>query len=225
MPGRTTEDGEVSLVARIGTLEVSIFGPVAEATELLHHLQAFRPHRAEVEPETPSPAAQLPLPSGRAVPTPRPASASASSSVPASQVPLQAFVPELPRTRAELSRQFPQCPASILQRASSLTGAASLSATDRILRAWAAGLWARQVLHGHVGTPLPSERLSLPSRVYCVLGGGGARPAVYRTFRDYSATLGPLNQSASVSHGFPSETEAQTYTEAAGLEWPPGGQR
>ena len=226
MPATATADGEVSLVARIGSLEVSILGPVSEATELLHHLQAFRPQRAEVEPETPSPVSQRPLPPSRTLSSPGTASSSAySASVPASQVPLPASGPELPRTRTDLARQFPPCPASVLRRATALQGGANISAQDRILRAWTAGLWAREVLDGHVGTPVPSERISLPSRVYCVLGGGSARPAVYRTFRDYSAALGPLHLSASVSHGFPSEAEAQTYTEAAGLSWPPGSQQ
>ncbi|CAE7234094.1 RPS24B [Symbiodinium sp. KB8] len=64
---------------------------------------------------------------------------------------------------------------------------------------------------GQYATPLPSENLRLASRFYVVVGGGDAQPALYRTFREFNAAVGPLASSQSVSHGFPSELEAKVY--------------
>ena len=145
---------------------------------------------------------------------------SASSQSPAAQVPLQASATFAP-TRSEVEAAFPACPADLLLQASALSGAANISASERIRRAWRAGLWAREVLQGNFPTPSASARLSLPSRVYVVLGGGTASPGVYRAFRDLTRALGPIAQSTAVFHGFPSDTEGVAYCRGAGLPWPP----
>ena len=63
-------------------------------------------------------------------------------------------------------------------------------------------------------------RLDLPSRVYPVLGGPQARPALFRSYRDLARTFGPLGSHQAVFHGFPSETEAEIYAIAAQVPWP-----
>ena len=49
--GAGQREGEASLVVRLGRLEVTIVGPVAEASSLLQHLQGF-------VPEVPVPSAE-----------------------------------------------------------------------------------------------------------------------------------------------------------------------
>ncbi|CAE7843287.1 unnamed protein product, partial [Symbiodinium microadriaticum] len=123
------------------------------------------------------------------------------------QVHLPGPVPQLPSGgKSEVERSFPLCPSSWLDRAGSL-GAANLSPRACIARAWRAGQWARRVLDGQYATPLPSENLRLASRFYAVVGGGDVQPALYRSFREFNAAIGPLASSPSVSHGFPSELE------------------
>ena len=335
-PSPPHPDGEVSLVVTLGGLRVTVTGPVAEATALLAHLQAFRPsassalphgeaalqspvpepqarsevpqssfvqpasqrvepesprlhlRASRVEPESPrlqslsvatpqrpvpiqSPALQVPLQASATGSPARlqveasfgtpshPYQTPASSQVAASQVPLQAAATGSPTrsqvevsasapsaryqappsfqspavqvplqasataspSRSQVEAAFPACPGDLLQRASALSGAANLSARDRIERAWRAGLWAREVLQGNFATPSSSVRLSLASRVYIVLGGAGTSPGVYRAFRDLTRDLGPIARSSAVFHGFPSDTEGEAYCRAAGVPWPP----
>ena len=222
------EVNRVALSATVGQLEVTVRGPLPEATRLLQHLQLFEAgpspvdfapssHQQPVAP--PAPVVESPdhLVSPSSSGPPR--SPTPSSSVPAVQVHLQGSVPPLPiGGKREAERSFPQCPSTWVDRASSL-GSSNLSPRSRVLRAWRAGQWARQVLQGHYATPLPSEGLRLASRFYVVVGGGDLRPALYRSFRDFNAAVGPLASSPSVSHGFPSELEARVYVDAAGLTW------
>ena len=222
------EAGVVALSASVGQLEVTVRGPLPEATRLLQHLQLF-----EVSPlpeVAASPSSQVPvLPPGPPAGSPRCGQSSASSgqarsqpllsSVPAAQVHLPGPVPQLPSGgKSEVERSFPLCPSSWLDRAGSL-GAANLSPRACIARAWRAGQWARRVLDGQYATPLPSENLRLASRFYAVVGGGDVQPALYRSFREFNAAIGPLASSPSVSHGFPSELEARVYVDSAGLAW------
>ncbi|CAE7191860.1 unnamed protein product [Symbiodinium microadriaticum] len=101
----------------------------------------------------------------------------------------------------DLAASLPDCPASWLDRASS--------------RAWKAGAWARLVLQGAIGTPAASRQLNIPSRYYAVIGGEGVHPALYRSYRDYSRALGPIEASSAVSHAFPTELETQVYCAGA----------
>ena len=168
-------------------------GPLDKVSELLGHLRAF------VDSDTASQASFV-----HVQPAPPSPPASSANSVPAvSQVPLQAERPSLSRaTRRELERSLPECPQYWLNRAGSLRASNGLSGRDRIARAWRAGAWAKLVLAGQVGTPLPSPTLSAPNRFYCVLGGGDVQPILYSSYRAYREALGPLEQSPAVSHGF-----------------------
>ena len=123
-------------------------------------------------------------------------------------------------TRQELAASLPPCPSVWLDRAPALSALANLSGRERICRAWRAGAWANLVLQGVIGTPAASQQLNIPSRYYVVLGGQGLQPAVFRTFKEYSACVGPLERSTAVSHAFPSELEAQVYCAGAQVQWP-----
>lgn len=285
-----TEDsslGSISLVFRLGNLEVSVVGPANEATSFLNHLQAFGPVQSppqasvlappDQDHEPPRPLRTYTLqasgPSSRVEPEP-PLSRQASSSLPASgplagvepespprartqvtgignQVPrLHRVEPESPHTplrlraspsttpsgpavqdhlqasagstplRSEVEAHFPSCPDYLHHRARLLSGSTNISAEARIERAWRAGCWAGEVLRGNFPTPSASVRLDLPSRVYPVLGGPQARPALFRSYRDLARTFGPLGSHQAVFHGFPSETEAEIYAIAAQVPWP-----
>ena len=183
-----------------------------------------------VEPESPlAEVPRLPYRSGGQVQYGSAASALAAarpeeatlpaSSGPAVQDPLQASAP-VSTLRSETEAAFPACPGHFLSRARALGASAAGPPESRILRAWRAGCWAREVLRGNYPTPSASVRLDIPSRVYPVLGGPGVQPAVYRAYRDVARVLGPLSSSRGVFHGFPSETEAEVYVVAAGLQWP-----
>lgn len=71
-----------------------------------------------------------------------------------------------------------------------------------------------------VHTPNRSEPISHRSRFYVVLRGGrGDLPACFSSSQAYWACVGRLSDET-VTHGFPSKTEARIYVEAAGLEYP-----
>ena len=91
---------------------------------------------------------------------------------------------------------------------------------SRIQRAWTAGNWAKAVLQGRAGSPNRTPQLSLQPRVYVLLRADGlSRPACFRSSRSYWSALGGAHVS-SISHSFPSETEARVYCEAAGFDPP-----
>ncbi|CAE7423072.1 unnamed protein product [Symbiodinium sp. CCMP2592] len=219
-----TSNSSVALTATVGPLEVTVRGPLGEATRLLQHLQLFD-SGASSPPAVPASASsscarpRLDLSFSPLRPSSSPPSPS-SRQVPASQVPLQGRSAPVPqRSRRDVERDFPECPPAWLSQASSL-GTANLTPRSRILRAWRAGCWARRVLAGEYAAPLPSEPLQLASRFYPVVGGGSTQPALYTSYRAFAAALGPLTSSPSVSHAFPSELESKVYVDAAGLAWP-----
>ena len=228
---------------QVGSCAVTISGPLAEVVPLLNHLQAFGPEAAEPPRRSytgasagpasgPSPVPASPLRVSPVVPrsplrVPSAASdpsrpSTRSAQVPVTQDHLQGYPAQVsgPTTRADLAASLPPCPSEWLDRASTLTAAANLDGRGRILRAWTAGAWARLVLQGVVGTPAASRQLNLPSRYYAVIGGEGVRPALYRSFREYSRALGPIEASPAVSHAFPTELETQVYCAGAQVEWP-----
>ena len=93
-------------------------------------------------------------------------------------------------------------------------------AEQRIRRAFLAGQWAGAVLAGRAGSPNRSEQLALRPRIYVVLRAAGlAAPTVVGTSAEYFRIVGNLQDSDSVSHSFPSETEAKAYCEGAGFDF------
>ena len=125
-----TEAGIVALSASVGLLEVTIRGPLPEASRLLQHLQRFEsspvpvtgpPSSSQVPavPATPVTEPHSRVPSSASSSQPR--SLAPSSSVPAVQVHLPGPVPPLPiGGKREVEQSFPQCPTSWVDRAVSL---------------------------------------------------------------------------------------------------------
>ena len=229
---------------QVGNCAVTISGPLPEVVPLLNHLQAFGPEagapchsrpysgpKASVPCPASPPAARtfpvaprspLRFPSATQEPDRTLSPTRSRASVPVAQDPLQG--PRAPAaaavSRADLAASLPPCPQQWLDRAGSLTASANLDGRERVLRAWTAGSWARLVLQGSVGTPAASRQLNIPSRYYAVIGGENTHPALYRSFKDYSRALGPIEASSAVSHAFPTELETQVYCAAAGVQWP-----
>ena len=126
-----------------------------------------------------------------------------------------------PETRAEIEASFrSSCPGYLLDSTSRLAGTVE-SSERRIRRAYRAGQWARAVLSGRVGSPNRSEQLPLRPRFYVILRADSiSTPTVVTTSAAYRGIVGDLRNSSSLSHSFPSETEARAYCEGAEVEFP-----
>lgn len=151
--------------------------------------------------------------------SPRPSfsAASVGSVAPSSPAPSTTQYSE---TRTEIENSFAPCPESCLFSATKLVGLVS-QCEDRIRRAWLAGKWAGAVLAGRVGSPNRTPPLSIRSRFYVVLRCEGlSSPAVFSSSQSYWRCVKRLQDSSSVSHSFPSETEARVYCSAAGVVFP-----
>ena len=99
-----------------------------------------------------------------------------------------------------------------------LAPAGDFSAADR---ARTAGLWAKEVYEGSVATPDPTPVLSLRPSVYIVARSERLPgPARYSTFRALRAAVGPLENSDTICHSFPSLAEARVFCVAAGVAFP-----
>ena len=137
--------------------------------------------------------------------------------------PSSSVVPEYPlQGRVPLGSPQPSSepPAYILDSSRGLA-ACNLSPRGRIRRAWSAGLCAGRVLRGECDFVDSSPRLSLGNRVYCVLRTRGTtEPLLLHSFAEYRRVPGILERRLSVSHAFPSETEARAYFAAAGVAFP-----
>eukprot|EP00435_Cladocopium_sp_Y103_P031072 s2443_g7.t2 len=100
-------------------------------------------------------------------------------------------------------------------------GRSRLSAVHRAERAWLAGQWAKAVLQGRGSSPNRTETIELGNRFWVVLRSTNCTaPRVFTTSAAFFAAVGSLAGSNSVTHAFPSETEARIYIEAAGFEFP-----
>ena len=132
----------------------------------------------------------------------------------------QSSQPAILETRDQIARSFSPCPSRLLQCASKLCGSAT-SGTDRVRRAWLAGKWAGAVAAGRITTPSRAHPIDLRPRFYAVLRASGlSEPTIFRSAGSYFRCIGDFDSSDSISHGFPSETEAKIYLEAAGVTDP-----
>ena len=123
-------------------------------------------------------------------------------------------------TRRQIEDSFGPCPGFWLTQGSRLGGAREF-VERRIRRAYRAGQWAGAVLEGRCGFPNRSEQLQLRPRYYVVLRAENLlRPTVVTSSAEYFAVVGRLQDSGSLSHSFPSETEARAYCAGAGVEYP-----
>ena len=110
-----------------------------------------------------------------------------------------------PLRHCDIRDRFPPCPPHCLELCERLAPAGNFSAADRARRAWTAGLWAKEVFEGSVATPDPIPVLSLRPSVYIVVRSERLPgPARYSTFRALRAAVGPLENSDTICHSFPS---------------------
>ena len=120
-------------------------------------------------------------------------------------------------TRADIQATFPLCPSYWISQATRLGGDRS-AVEGRVQRAWLAGCWARAVLGGRVATPARSVQLEVRPRYYVVLRCEGVDcPVVFESSASYWRAIRNFAGSNSVSHSFPSQTEARVYLDAAGF--------
>ena len=126
-----------------------------------------------------------------------------------------------PETRRTIWDSFPPCPANWLGVPAAQLVGSRLTGQQRVQRAWTAGSWARAVREGRIGSPNQTPAIELGNRFWCVLYSSRVpRPAVYTTSGRFFAAVGRLAGSDTICHGFPTETEARVYFEAAGISYP-----
>lgn len=198
MSEASSHDDVVELTLRLRGLNISVQGPAHLATDLVSRIPTL-------------------------FDWPTSAGSAASEAAPSTVV---SFAPSTAPTgihqaesRDEILASFGTVPASVLSQAARLGGGFE-TPQFRVTRAWLAGSWARAVLQGRVQTPNRSDPISHRSRFYVVLRGGrGDLPAVFASSQAYWACVGQLSDET-VTHSFPSETEARIYVEAAGLDYP-----
>lgn len=189
----------VELTISVRDLRVTISGPLPSAAQLAEDL------------------AQLDLG--------EPASAAADSQLGSSSWTLPSEPPALSsslvgETREQILASFPACPDSCLHSARRLVGLVS-DTEFRIRRAWLAGQWARAVLDGRISTPSRTPQIRVRSRIYVVLRtSSSSTPRCFSSSQSYWRCIRTLQDTESISHSFPSETEARVYCSAAGVVFP-----
>ena len=122
-------------------------------------------------------------------------------------------------TRDQIAATFSPCPEQYLRLGASLSGS-PLSGVERIKRAWLAGNWAKAVLDSRVASPCRTPQLDIRPRVYAILRSDRtSQPTLCKSAGTYWSLVGNLEESNSISHAFPSESEAKIYF--AGASAPP----
>lgn len=125
-----------------------------------------------------------------------------------------------PETRDSIRRGFPPVPSHFLERAGQLTGA-RISGGERIQRAWVAGCWAGATKAGRIQSPNRTPSIDLGNRVYVVIRCARFEcPRIFRSSQSFHSAVGRLENTDTICHGFPTDTEAAIYLEAAGEELP-----
>ena len=118
-----------------------------------------------------------------------------------------------------LAAEIPQVPDFVVRLCSSLSGS-RLDFRARASRAWEAGWWAKFVLSGRLSKVRPSQPIELANTCYIILRAEGFEcPLLCQRAGDYRAVVGNF-QRPSVSHGFPSLSEAKAYCHGAGVSFP-----
>ena len=146
------------------------------------------------------------------------------SDLPASSVTSFSRISEVSQASSTTSRtsiraSFEPCPEHWLRVAHSRLSGSRLSPQQRAERAWIAGQWARAVLEDRIGTPNATEAIELANRFWVVLRCSNCRcPRIFTSSGAFFAAIGRLEGSDTVTHAFPSETEARIYLESSGAE-------
>ena len=117
-------------------------------------------------------------------------------------------------TRREIESSFREVPSGLLGYL-----VVDSVGEDRIRRAWKAGCWARAVLTGRAATPNASEQLNLRPRIYIVLRSERlSAPAGFSSSHSFFQAVGKnFTEGDTLSHSFPSESEAGVYCQAANV--------
>ena len=194
----SSHDDVVDLVLHLRGLRISISGPAREATQLAADIARLPAHPVR-EPSVESSYTLLTAPSEAPpqIPVSRPAR----------------------ETRASIEASFD--PRELLSQGHRLSAAGSVSGPERVKRAWVAGQWAKAVIAGRAASPNRTEQLGIRSRIYVVLRAPGlSHPQVAHSSAEYFQLVGRLQDSDSLSHSFPSETEARAYCLGAGVTLP-----
>lgn len=101
---------------------------------------------------------------------------------------------------------------------------ARLGGTDspafRARRAWQAGHWAKAVVEGMIVKPRPTPKISQRSTIYIIVQGPGIDKPVRVASAARYYQLVPKFSETSLSHGWPSQAEAQVYCLALGIDYP-----
>eukprot|EP00435_Cladocopium_sp_Y103_P020466 s1075_g5.t1 len=124
-------------------------------------------------------------------------------------------------TRSSVRGSFVDCPQRWIVAANSnlRAGSSRLSPAQRAQRAWLAGQWARATIDRRVATPNSTETIDLGNRFWVVLRCENCRvPRIFTSSGAFFTAIGQLEGSDTVTHAFPSETEAKIYLESAGFE-------
>ena len=81
-----------------------------------------------------------------------------------------------------------------------------------------AGQWAKAVSEGRIQTPSKSAQIDLRPRFYAIVRAPNlSGSTICKSAASYWRIIEELAESTSISHGFPSETEAQVYFAGAGV--------
>ena len=191
------DDDIIELAVSLRGLQISIRGPARVATESLSQITGALAGQSGLSSAAPG------SPNSSALDF-EPSAVSAVSTVGS-------------ETRADIQATFPLCTSYWISQAHRLGGERS-AVEGRLRRAWLAGCWARAVLDGRVATPARSVQLEVRPRYYVVLRCEGVDcPVVFESSASYWRAIRNFAGSNSVSHSFPSQTEARAYLDAAGF--------
>ena len=200
--GSATE-GSTELSISLGDLYITVSGPPQQAAGLVGYILRYNP--TPTRSQSPDRESTFSL-------VDPPATTSVPERLPPSRRTFE--------TRSQIEATFTECP-DFLETAGSRLSGASLSGSDRVRRAWKAGQWAGAVLQGRVGSPNRTPQLDLRPRYYVVLRNSqGPSPVVFSSSNSYWRSIGRLRDSDTISHSFPSETEARAYCAGAGIVFP-----
>ena len=118
-----------------------------------------------------------------------------------------------------LAAEIPEVPADLVRACAALSGGA-LGLKQRASRAWEAGFWAKFTIQGRISKPRPTRPVDLANTCYIILRAEGYEcPILVHRASDYRFILGDFKGN-SVSHGWPSLSEAKVYCQAAGVAFP-----
>ena len=187
----TDHQGIASLLS---DLQLSIQELSAKVDRLAARVEEIENQRGQTEP----------------APAPRQHSPTARSSVSLGQSSSSIF--------DSLATEIPAVPSWATELCSSL-GGSQLSKEARASRAWEAGYWARFCVQGRINKCRPTKPIDLPNKFYVVLKAPNFEcPLLCETAGNYRAVVGDFQ--GTVSHGFPSKSEARIYCAAAGVALP-----